>query len=284
MKKTKPAQKKLMKKLLLYLIPFAVGSIFLLWIVLPMSYAVLWSLVNPEYPWSYPAPLPQNLSFFQWRHVFTHTNIIRAIYNSFFIALCTTGLSLLLALPTAYALGRRNIVGREVYKIVMLFPLVFPGMALALFFGRLLVMMGLSGSYMGVIMAHTMIGLPYMLRILTVNFESMPQELLDAADNLGAGPFTKFREIYFPMILPGIVAGSIFTFILSLEEFNLSFIIGVPRIPTIPTVLYTYLGQHFLRTRASVVSLILVIPSIILLLITERNIKTEYMGAALGKM
>ena len=284
MVKSKTASKRLMNRMLDYLVPFAVGSIFFVWIVIPMSYAVLWSLVNPDYPWSYPAPLPQNVSLFQWNYVFTYTNIVKSIYNSIIIALSTTACSFLLALPTAYALGRRNIAGREVFKIVMLFPMVFPGMALALFFGRLLFLMGFSGTYFGVIIAHTLIGLPYMLRILTVSFESMPQELLDAADNLGAGPFTKFMEIYFPMILPGLVAGSIFTFIQSMEEFNLTFIIGIPKIPTIPTVLYSYLGLTFLRTRASVVSLILVVPNIIILILTERNIKTEYMGAALGKM
>lgn len=190
----------------------------------------------------------------------------------------------LLALPTSYALGRRKLRGKELYKLLMLFPLAFPGMAMAMFLGRLLFAQGLSGTYTGVIMAHVLICLPYMLRILTVSFESVPQELIDAADNLGATGWVKFKEIYMPMVLPGLVAGAIFSFITSVEEFNLTFIIGAPQIQTIPTILYTYLGQNFLRTSASVVSLILVVPNIIVLLITERFIKTEYMGAALGKM
>jgi putative spermidine/putrescine transport system permease protein len=123
-----------------------------------------------------------------------------------------------------------------------------------------------------------------MMRILVINFEAAPQDLVDAASNMGAGAAVRFFEVYLPMILPGLVAGSIFTFINSMEEFNLTFIIGLPTVKTIPTVLFSYLGEGFTRTRASVVSLILLIPNLLLLMITERFIKTEYMSAALGKM
>lgn len=266
------------------LLVFGFIVLILLGLGLPILYAVLWSLVNPEYPWSYGNILPQHVSLYQWRYVFEHTTIVQSIANSFLIAAVSTLCCFFLALPTAYALGRRNLKGKEVFKVIMLLPMVFPGMAMGLFLGRTLYSLGLSGTYLGVVMAHILAGLPYMLRILVVNFESMPQDLVDAAENLGAGSWHKFWEVYLPMILPGLVAGSIFTFITSMEEFNLTFIIGAPDITTIPTVLYSYLGENFLRTRASVVSLIMLIPNLVLLLITEHRIKAEYMGAALGKM
>ena len=266
------------------LLVFGFILLILLALGLPILYAVLWSLVNPDYPWSYGHALPQHVSLFQWRYVFEHTTIVQSIANSFFIAAVSTLCCFFLALPTAYALGRRNLKGKELFKVVMLLPMVFPGMAMGLFLGRTLYSFGLSGAYLGVVMAHILAGLPYMLRILVVNFETMPQDLIDAAANLGADNWHKFWEVYLPMILPGLVAGSIFTFITSMEEFNLTFIIGAPDITTIPTVLYSYLGENFLRTRASVVSLIMLIPNLVLLLITEHRIKAEYMGAALGKM
>jgi len=274
----------LTRKLLRYLVPFAIIVILVAWIGVPMAYCFLWSAVDPDYPWSYPDPLPQKLSLFHWRYILENTNILGAVGSSFFIAGCTTILSFLLALPTSYALGRRQLKGTGFFKTLMLLPLVLPGMAMAIFLGRMLMKMGLSGTYTGVILAHTLMGVPYMMRILVVSFESVPQDLVDAASNLGARAFTRFVEVYFPMVLPGLVAGSIFTFINSMEEFNLTFIIGLPTVKTIPTVLFSYLGESFARTRASVVSLILLIPNLTLLLITERFIKTEYMGAALGKM
>lgn len=107
---------------------------------------------------------------------------------------------------------------------------------------------------------------------------------MDAASNLGANNFVKIFELYIPMVAPGIVAGSIFAFIESMQEFNLAYIIASPTIETIPTILYSYMGNNFLRTSASVVTLILIVPNMIMLLITDKFVKTEHLGAALGKM
>jgi putative spermidine/putrescine transport system permease protein len=72
--------------------------------------------------------------------------------------------------------------------------------------------------------------------------------------------------------------------IASLEEFTIAFIIGIPKIQTITTLLFKYLGSNIIKTSSSVLSLILIVPNTILLLICEKFIKTEYMGAALGKL
>lgn len=273
-----------MRKLLSYLVPASIGLLAFAWVAVPIMMAVLWSLVDPNHPWTFPDMFPKAVSFSQWVRIFEYTNILSAIKNSVIIAISATLLSILIALPTAYAIGRRNLRYKSALKIVMLLPMVFPSMALSLFLGRFFFMYGLSQRYIGVIMAHTLICLPYMLRILTASFESMPQDLIDAASNLGAGNWTKLVELYLPMIAPGIVSGSIFAFIESMQEFNLAFIIGAPSIETIPTILYSYMGGNFLRTSASVVTLILLVPNLCLLLLTERFVKTEHLGAALGKM
>lgn len=283
-KAKRSSNKTLMKKLLSYLIPAAIGLIAFAWVAVPVGMAILWSLVNPDRPWTYPDFLPQEIGLYQWQRIFQYTNIVEAIRNSVIVALSATLLCILIAMPTAYAIGRRDLRGKPALKIIMLLPMVFPGMALSLFLGRFFYMYGLSQHYIGVILAHTLVCLPYMLRILTASFESMPQDLIDAASNLGAGNWIKLIELYIPMVMPGIVSGSIFTFIESMQEFNLAYIIGAPTIQTIPTILYSYMGANFLRTSASVVTLVLLVPNLCLLLLTERFIKTEHLGAALGKM
>lgn len=284
MARKKSSQKSLTRRLLSYLLPSAFGIVAFAWVAVPIAMAVLWSLVNPEYSWTYPDVLPKNVGFYQWERIFKYTDIVGAIKNSVIIAIATTILCILISIPTAYAIGRRDIRFKPALKVIMLLPMVFPGMALALFLGRFFFMQGFSQRYIGVILAHTLVCLPYMLRILTSSFESMPQELLDAASNLGANGWIKLIEFYIPMITPGILAGSIFTFIGSMQEFNLAYIIGAPSIQTITTILYSYLGSNFLRTSASVITLMLLIPNLILLIITERFVKTEHLGAALGKM
>lgn len=277
-------QKSLMKRILTLLIPYALGILALAWVGLPVLMAILWSLVNPEYPWTYPDVFPTHVGLYQWEKVFKYTSILTAVKNSVIIAIIVTILCILIAFPTAYAIGRRDIKGKGVLKIIMLIPMIFPGMALAMFLGRFFSLYGLAQHFPGIIMAHTLVCLPYMLRILTSSFEAMPQDLLDAASNLGANNIVKIFELYIPMVAPGIVAGSIFSFIESMQEFNLAYIIASPTIETIPTILYSYMGNNFLRTSASVVTLILIVPNMIMLLITDKFVKTEHLGAALGKM
>jgi putative spermidine/putrescine transport system permease protein len=256
----------------------------IVWIGIPMLMAVLWSLVNPDYPWSYPQVFPSHLSLHQWNYVFKFTDIIRAIATSYSLAPSATFLTFLLALPTAYVLGRRKFPGREAIKILILLPIIMPGMVVALFLSRVFSFVGLDQSFFGLVLGHSLMAMPYMLRILTTSFESIPQDIIDAAENLGAGSFVKFKEIFIPMVLPGLFAGTIFSFITSLEEFNLTFVIGTPTFETIPTILFAFLGYFFIRTNASVVALILMIPSITVLFIAERFLKTQYLAAAFGKM
>ena len=254
------------------------------WTAVPLFMAVMWSLVNPDDPWSPPAVLPPSFSLAQWRYVFTYSEIVRAAATSFALAPVVTVVSFVLSLPTAYAIGRYSFPGKEALRILILLPIVMPAMVVAMFLSRVFYSFGLAQTFVGLVIGHTLLSMPYMLRILATAFESIPQDVIDAARNLGAGRLALVREVLVPMVMPGLFAGSIFTFINSLEEFNLTFVIGTPTFQTIPTVLYDYLGYHFIRTNAAVVSIILLVPSIALLFITERFLKTEYLSSAFGKV
>jgi putative spermidine/putrescine transport system permease protein len=157
-------------------------------------------------------------------------------------------------------------------------------MVVALFLSRAFDFLGLTQSFVGLVLGHTLMGLPYMLRLLSTSFGAIPKEISDAASNLGASELTKFRRIYIPLIMPGIFAGAIFTFITSLEEFSLTFVIGTPSFQTIPTVLFRFLGYSFVRTNASVVALLLMVPTTLLLFIADRYLKTDLLAAGYGKL
>ena len=256
----------------------------IVWIGAPILMAVLWSLVNPEYPWSYPQVFPRKLSFHFWVDVFAHTGIVRAIVTSYTIAPLVVLLSFLLALPTSYVLGRRPVPGKRAIMIVVLLPIIAPGIVIALFLSRVFSAFGLAQTFPGLVLGHTLLALPYMVRVLTTGFSGISQDVIDAAENLGAGTWAKVVDVFLPMIRPAIVAGAIFAFTTSLEEFNLTFVIGTPTFQTIPTILYSFLGYNFARANASVVSLVLMVPNIVILLVVERFIKSDYLSSALGKM
>jgi putative spermidine/putrescine transport system permease protein len=258
-------------------------ALLAVWTAVPLFMAVMWSLVNPDDPWSPPAVLPPSLSLAQWKYVFEYSEIVRAMTTSFILAPLVTIVSFILSLPTAYALGRFSFRGKEALRILILLPIIMPAMVIAMFLSRVFYALGIAQTFLGLLIGHTLLSMPYMLRILATAFEAIPQDTIDAARNLGAGRLALVRDILVPMVMPGLFAGSIFTFISSLEEFNLTFVIGTPTFQTIPTVLFDYLGYHFIRTNAAVVSIILLVPSITLLFVTERFLKTEYLSSAFGK-
>jgi putative spermidine/putrescine transport system permease protein len=258
-------------------------ALLIIWTAVPLFMAVMWSLVDPDNPWSPPAVLPPSLSLAQWEYVFQYSNIVGAVGTSFLLAPIVTLASFILALPTAYAIARYNFWGKEALKLLILLPIVMPGMVIAMFLSRVFVGFGLAQTFIGLVVGHTLLSMPYMLRILATAIESIPQDVIDAARNLGAGRVALVVDILIPMVMPGLIAGSIFTFINSLEEFSLTFVIGTPTFQTIPTVLFDYLGYHFIRTNAAVVSIILLVPSVVLLFITERFLKAEYLSSAFGK-
>jgi putative spermidine/putrescine transport system permease protein len=259
-------------------------ALLVIWTGVPLFMAVMWSLVNPDDPWSPPAILPPSLSLAQWKYVFEFSEIVKAVTTSFVLAPIVTVVSFLLALPTAYALGRATFRGKEALRVLILLPIVLPAMVIAMFLSRVFQAVGLSQTFLGLVIGHTLLSMPYMLRILATAFEAIPQDVIDAARNLGAGRLALVWHVLIPMVMPGLFAGAVFTFINSLEEFNLTFVIGTPTFQTIPTVLFDYLGYHFVRTNAAVVSIILMVPSVALLFIAERFLKTEYLSSAFGKL
>lgn len=256
----------------------------IMWVGLPIVMTVLWSLVDPNHPWSYPNMFPEKLSWGQWAYVFKYTNIIRALRTSYSIAPLAVVLSFLLSMPTAYVLGRKRLPGKKLFQTLVLLPIIMPGMVVALFLSRVFTAFGLAQSFFGLVLAHTLMGLPYMIRVLTTSFEAIPQDIIDAAENLGANTFVKIKDIFLPMVRPGLLAGMVFAFTTSIEEFNLTFVIGTPTFETIPTILYSFLGYNFIRTNASVVALIMMIPNIVMLFVVENILKSDYLSASLGKL
>jgi len=256
----------------------------LVWIGTPILMAVLWSLVNPDYPWSFPNLFPTHLAPAPWIYVFKYTNIIRALKTSYSVAPFAVLLSFLFSLPTAYVLGRKNIPGKKIFNLIVLLPIIMPGMVVALFLSRVFTALHLSQTFFGLVLAHTLMGLPYMIRVLTTSFQTIPQDVIDAAENLGASTFVKIKDVFLPMVRPGLLAGMIFAFTTSIEEFNLTFVIGTPTFETIPTILYSFMGYNFIRTNAAVVALVMMTPNIIMLFVVERFLKSDYLSASLGKM
>ncbi|OBS95592.1 spermidine/putrescine ABC transporter permease [Vibrio tasmaniensis] len=255
----------------------------LLWLGVPFAMAIIWSLVDPNHPWSYPDLLPQVLSFGRWIEVWETTSLPEALRNSYSVAPAVAILTITLAMPTAYAFGRMEFRGKKLAEMVSLLPMVMPSMILAVFFSAMLLDLGLTDPYVNIVIAHTVLALPYAIRILSAGFKAIPQDLIDACSDMGAGKIGTFKHAFLPMLKPSLLASSIFCLVISIEEFNMSYVLGAPDFITVPTILYSFLGYSFIRPDAAVISLILVIPNVLLMLLIERLLKGNYLSQSTGK-
>ncbi|WP_198301079.1 ABC transporter permease [Vibrio tarriae] len=254
-----------------------------IWIGIPIIMAILWSLVDPDHPWAYPQLFPEVLSFGRWSYMWENTSLAEAIWNSYRIAPTVAITSILLSIPTAYALGRLEFRGKHICEMIALIPLVIPGMVIAIFFSSALLNLGIENQFIGIVIGHTVLTLPYSIRIMAAGFKSVPQDMIDATRNLGGNYWAVFYNAFFPFLKPSLLAAVIFCLVKSLEEFSISFVLGSPDFITVPTILYSFLGYSFVRPDAAVVSMILVIPNVILMIIIEKLLKGNYASQSNGK-
>ena len=251
---------------------------------MPIVVAGLWSLVDPDTGWFPPDVIPSKLSLANWQALLAVPEMSQAFGVSFVVATLVAALCLVLGLPAAYAIARRPLRYRRLIELLVLTPLLLPGVVLATGLGSIFIRLGLSQTLPGVVLAQTIVVLPFTIRIVTATLNGVPQDLLDASRNLGANSWTTTRRVLIPMIAPGLFAGALLAFLGSLEEFTLTFVVGMPAIQTLPMLLWAYLGgRSSIQTYAAVVALALLAPTLILLFVAEHVLKTEHLAAGFGK-
>lgn len=172
-----------------------------------------------------------------WRKTFESLEIRQLFANSITIAFCVMVIAVIIAFFGALAFARYNWKGRTVFQKIVLLPIFFPqsvlGLALLLWFNAV----GIQTSWMTAIFAHLVWIIPVVTLVISIQVYSFDPALEEAAFDLGASRWQVFREVTLPVLLPGIVSGAFFAFLLSWGNFPLSlFTTGADA--TIPKYLY----------------------------------------------
>ena len=193
---------------------------------------------------------------------------MRAIRNSFFIGICATLLATALGTLAAIGLSRSEMPYRRLIMSILISPMIVPLVITAagmfFFYSRI----HLSQTYLGVIMAHAILGTPFVIITVTATLVGFDKSLVRAANSLGAGPITTFRRVQMPLILPGVVSGALFAFITSFDEVVAVLFLASPEQRTIPRQMWSGIREQISPTILAVATL-LVILSIILLTVLE---------------
>jgi putative spermidine/putrescine transport system permease protein len=238
----------------------------------PLANLVLWAVAIQ---WYFPYKLPLTYGFKYWGDVFKPTSdAFASLGTSVLIATITVVVCLLLAVPAGYALSRRRIPGRGAILFILLLPQAFPSVAVYLNIARLFYRVGLNGTIAGVVLVHAVHGLVIAVWIAAAAFAAVDAELELAARNLGASALRTVLTVTLPLAAPGLMAAAIFVFLESLDEFTGTYFVGVPDVTTLPLIMFNAsIGGNY--QIAAVTALILLVPSIAFMLLTERFLSTE---------
>ena len=199
--------------------------------------------------------------------------------NSLIIAPIATIISVSLGTLAAIGLSQSHVPGRQAMMAILISPMIVPLIisATGMFFfyaplgNWLQVNLGLNQAFVGyvkVILAHAVLGIPFVIITVTATLVGFDKSLTRAAANMGANPVTTFFRVQMPLILPGVISGGLFAFITSFDEVVVVLFVGSARQQTLPWQMYTGLREQISPTILAAAT-ILVSVSILLLLTVE---------------
>ena len=203
-----------------------------------------------------------------WSDLWANAQWIRSIRNSFIIGIFSTLIATSIGTLAAIGLSRSEMPYRRPIMALLISPMVVPLVIIAsglfFFFSDI----GIAKTYIGVILAHAVLGTPYVIITVTATLVGFDKSLTRAAGSLGAGPVNTFFKIQMPLILPGVISGALFAFITSFDEVVVVLQLADVRQRTIPRQMFSGIREQISPTILAVAT-ILVIISIILLTVVE---------------
>lgn len=199
-----------------------------------------------------------------YRQFFEGRAWLQALPNSILIAALTAVVSVATALATAVALVKQHFRWRGIWEKALLLPMVLPAVALAVGMLVLVRMTPLWGTHLSLVLAHSVMALPVCYLVLRASLSQVSPDLEAAARGLGAGSWQVFRFVTLPLVLPAVLAATLFALVISLNEVTLSLFLGTRYTATLPFVIWPNLRFAItpLVAAASVVLLVLSLPAL----------------------
>ncbi len=170
-------------------------------------------------------------------------------------ALASTALTVLVALPAAYVLGRYDFRGRAAVRAIVTVPFVLPTVVVALAFLAILPQ-GLQRGWAAILVAHAFFNVAVVVRVVGTFWAGLDRRVSEAASTLGAGPWRRFREVTLPLLTPALTAAAAIVFLFSFTSFGIVLILGGPGYSTLETEIYDQAVRSFDLRAAAVLSLV----------------------------
>ncbi|KAB8312293.1 ABC transporter permease [Erwinia endophytica] len=212
---------------------------------------------------------PINHFSLRWYQTFFHSQEwLNALFNSLIVAPLATLLATVLGVLAAMGLVRGEFRGKGLVMAILISPMVAPVVIIAVgmffFFAKL----SLLNSYLGLVLAHALLGVPFVVITVVAVLKSYDTNLSRAAASLGASPFLAFRKVTLPLIAPGVFSGALFAFAASFDEVVVTLFLASPRQRTLPIQMFAGIRENLDPTIAAAASL-MIGASLLLLVVME---------------
>jgi putative spermidine/putrescine transport system permease protein len=227
----------------------------MLFVLAPLAVIVAMSVSGTAFA-TFP---PRGFSLMWYGRVLADADFRSSLAFSALLATAATLGALALGLPAAYAVTRFALPGREVVRMVLLSPLIFPvlviGVALLRFFSDL----NFNSAPVNLLIAHVLVTTPYVVRTVTASLMLADASLEEAARTLGAGRWRTFRRITIPQIAPGLAAGALFAFMVSFDNYPVSMWLADAQNVPMPMLIYRLVGSVFTPAVPAISTLMILI-------------------------
>lgn len=242
------------------------AALLVVFLQIPVVVVVLAALSTT----SYLTIPPQGLTLAWFAKVLSDPTYLSAIQMRLILAAGSTLISLVLGLAAAYGLFRRVLPGSEAITSFLMAPMILPSVVIGVAMLQFYSMTGLRGSLFGLMMAHVVITVPYIVRAALTSLAGSDLALEEAARTLGASGVETFRFVTLPLITPGLVAGALFAFITSLDNVPVTIFLISAKQTTLPVLIFSSVEMG-VDPSVAAVSTLLIIVTAIAVVVAERR-------------
>jgi putative spermidine/putrescine transport system permease protein len=240
------------------------------WLVLALLTLPLLILVSASFSTSdYVRFPPQGFTLEWYGRFFSDPLFLNSLILSAEIATLSSLLATVLGFPAAYVLIRRRFPGREFVSSLLLSPILVPQIILGVALLQYFTFLGLANSFSGLLVAHSVSVLPYVIRTVGASLSTIDPRVEEAASDLGAGKFLLLPLVVAPMVRGGLVAGALFAFIMSWVNVEVSIFLGVTGSYTLPVVIFNFM-EYSITTVVMAAAAVAVYVAVILVVIIDR--------------
>ncbi len=209
---------------------------------------------------------PQGFSLQWYENFFTSPQWLRATGNSLLIGALVALTSAVIGTLVSFAIVRGRSKGGPAVTGLMTLPLVVPNVIFGTALYGIFLQLGLTGTVLGFVIAHTVLAVPYVVVNVTSSLRRLDSRLEIASASLGATPLKTFARVTLPLILPGALAGGLFAFMISFDEVVVALFLGGAGLETLPLKMWSSVQFQIDATIAAVSTLLIAVTTLIVLL------------------